>query len=473
MSFKEDLSEALVKAVGFYNNGDSPDEAIVKSAQEMNFNLDQTDRLVEKFNTARTINYFERNPEDRTQNFPIASKEKVASIIRGEGVEKKASSVPDGWHDYSCYDGAESDYFSAGEEKTAEESVSESPTAGYSYDTLCGIVTKRAELMKQHARKLRDSASMIRDVVTTELSKIAAAVGSGYDPDERVAVFKAACAGNPLLGSMEGLLPEWMRKKAASHEKRVMRMNVVDLGDMQKLAEELGYLAEAVSNAESYEKKAEKVESERRSVLEKLALATGGPWHGPNAGGGGGGGGNGRSQRYQDASDFLNLGTANLRNVDPSADALDSVSNSISSVINDLTPRGISEYMDDGLLGSKEDIAKAVFKKKKKDTTIADHINNLRRSSILQDLYDNDPILSEANPKELMNAYSTIVQTSPEVSLNKEVVRAILRQSVNSMAVSPFDAKQWADLENVNLKNKVLRSDKGDSGSKKEKASKE
>ena len=129
--------------------------------------------------------------------------------------------------------------------------------------------------------------------------------------------------------------------------------------------------------------------------------------------------------------------------------------------------------MDDGLLGSKEDIAKAVFKKKKKDTTIADHINNLRRSSILQDLYDNDPILSEANPKELMNAYSTIVQTSPEVSLNKEVVRAILRQSVNSMAVSPFDAKQWADLENVNLKNKVLRSDKGDSGSKKEKASKE
>ena len=49
----------------------------------------------------------------------------------------------------------------------------------------------------------------------------------------------------------------------------------------------------------------------------------------------------------------------------------------------------------------------------------------------------------------MANAYRTLVQTSPSMSLNKEIVRAVLRQSVNSVAVSPFDAKQWADFENV------------------------
>ena len=64
MSFKDDLGEALQKAVSYYNEGSSPSEAVVKSAMDMGFNLDQTDRLVEKFNTARTIHHFETHPDD-------------------------------------------------------------------------------------------------------------------------------------------------------------------------------------------------------------------------------------------------------------------------------------------------------------------------------------------------------------------------------------------------------------------------
>ena len=66
----------------------------------------------------------------------------------------------------------------------------------------------------------------------------------------------------------------------------------------------------------------------------------------------------------------------------------------------------------------------------------------------------NDPILSEADPKALSTAYELLANSAPEASLNKEVARAILRQSVNSVAVSPFDAKQWADLDNVLIKNR-------------------
>lgn len=444
MSFKEDLGEALVKAVGYYNGGMTPDEAVVKSAQDMGFNMDQTDRLTEKFNTARTINYFERHPEDRTQSFDIASKEKVASIIRGEGAEKKASAASSegGWHDYSCYDARESDYFAPPAEKEAEAPEEENPAKGYSYSSLCGIVTKRAEFFRRHAEKLREASGMVRAEIATELSKIASKVGSGYEPDERLALFKAACDGNPLLADVVSLSPEWIRKGAEAHERRVSRMNVVDLGDMQKLAEELDYLADASKRADDCDRKAEEAEARRRSMLDRLYKIAAGKQ------GGGAPGGSDKDDRIAAARDFLQLGS----------DAIGTAAKPVSAakdVADGIVGKGLGEYIDTGFLGTKDDISAALNRPKKKDTSLADHINNLRRSTILQDLYENDPILQEADPEALANAYSTVIQSSPEVSLNKEVVRAILRQSVNSMAVSPFDVKQWADLENVLGKNKA------------------
>ena len=74
-------------------------------------------------------------------------------------------------------------------------------------------------------------------------------------------------------------------------------------------------------------------------------------------------------------------------------------------------------------------------------------MRNLHRTAILQDLIVNDPVIGEVDPKITAQAYTTIMQTAPEVSTNKEVVRSILRQSVHSLAVSPFDAGSWASLE--------------------------
>ena len=72
---------------------------------------------------------------------------------------------------------------------------------------------------------------------------------------------------------------------------------------------------------------------------------------------------------------------------------------------------------------------------------------NLRRSLMLQHLMVTDPIISEADPDTVASTYQALVQTSPHVANNEEVVRAVLRQAVNSVAISPFDAATWADLE--------------------------
>ena len=451
MAFKEDLGEALVKAVEFYNSGCDPNEAIVKSAQAMHFNLDQTDRLVEKFNTARTINYFEKNPEDRTQNFEIASKEKVAEYLFGDKAEKKASSDVDEYHDYSCYDARESDYFAPPAEKKAEEDVGNPDledrhgVSGYSTESLQRMILKRASEHAEQAKFIRDQIGMIGDEVATELSKIASAVVSGYDPDLRYATFKAACGDSPAFKAFDGLVPDHIKKEAAKHDRMFKRANVIDLEDMQPLANELEKIAEVMKGVDEFEKEAEKHEAYRKNIIDNLTKIAAKNDKG------------GKSQKdteYEAAKDFLNLGSDVIGKPVEAAGALGR------GAAEGVAGKGLSDYLDIGFLGSKEDISKMMSRPKKKDTTIADHINNLRRSTILQDLYENDPILQEADPDALANAYQTVIQTSPEMSLNKEIVRAILRQSVNSMAVSPFDAKQWADLENVLGKNKAMASGK-------------
>jgi len=49
-------------------------------------------------------------------------------------------------------------------------------------------------------------------------------------------------------------------------------------------------------------------------------------------------------------------------------------------------------------------------------------------------------------------AFNAILQLAPEMASNKEVVRAVLRQTVHSVAVSPYDAEIWTKLEK-NLQN--------------------
>ena len=71
----------------------------------------------------------------------------------------------------------------------------------------------------------------------------------------------------------------------------------------------------------------------------------------------------------------------------------------------------------------------------------------MQRGLILDDLINNDPEISGADPEDVSRAYQTIIELSPETSLRKDVVRSVLREMVNTQAVSPYDAKTLTDLE--------------------------
>lgn len=67
-------------------------------------------------------------------------------------------------------------------------------------------------------------------------------------------------------------------------------------------------------------------------------------------------------------------------------------------------------------------------------------LDNMERKLLLQELMITDPILSKVNPAKVARAFEQLLRLSPEISKEKEVVRAELRAMVSSQALSTHDA---------------------------------
>jgi len=82
-------------------------------------------------------------------------------------------------------------------------------------------------------------------------------------------------------------------------------------------------------------------------------------------------------------------------------------------------------------------------------------LENMERKLLLQELMLTDPILSKVNPVKVARAFEQILRLSPEISKEKEVVRAELRAMVSSQALSKFDADIMTKMDLGMLKRRV------------------
>lgn len=454
MSFKEQLrDEILPKTVEYYNSGFGINESIVKAASDFKLNIDQTDRLVETMNTARTIAHFEKNADDRTQNFDIADKNKVHRLLFEDPAEKKASAEPEaGLFDYMEYDMPERNYREvrsdgAELEKAAEANRAEDGAKGFSERRTVEEVVKYAGTLEELRKFASSRLEMAEMHVSDEIGKIASSLSKGYDPERRFAIFKVAAAKyDKVLPEVEKLMHPQIVKDAASHLKAIRKSNVLDTSEVSgelKIAKDLQESYPVIEKIRSREEGLRKKEAAVKKQLEDYQSATMGDTDffavksaakdsGGDKGGKGGKGGGGKTDPW--------LGKA-VKDMVPDAPA---------------GAKNMYDFLSGGAMDAKK-IDETLFPQKQKKTELKDYVNNMRRSDIITELYEEDPILSEASPEDVSRAYATLIQTSPEASLNKEIVRAILRQSVNSVAVSPFDAKQWADLDKTMLEGQKLK----------------
>lgn len=82
-------------------------------------------------------------------------------------------------------------------------------------------------------------------------------------------------------------------------------------------------------------------------------------------------------------------------------------------------------------------------------------LENMERKLLLQELMLTDPILSKVNPVKVARAFEQILRLSPEISKEKEVVRAELRAMVASQALSKYDADLMTKMDLGMLKRRV------------------
>jgi len=82
-------------------------------------------------------------------------------------------------------------------------------------------------------------------------------------------------------------------------------------------------------------------------------------------------------------------------------------------------------------------------------------LENMERKLLLQELMMTDPILSKVNPAKVARAFEQLLRLSPEISKEKEVVRAELRAMVSSQALSKFDAELMAKTDVGMLKRRL------------------
>jgi hypothetical protein len=82
-------------------------------------------------------------------------------------------------------------------------------------------------------------------------------------------------------------------------------------------------------------------------------------------------------------------------------------------------------------------------------------LDNMERKLLLQELMITDPILSKINPAKVARAFEQLLRLSPEISKEKEVVRAELRAMAASQALSTHDADLMSKLDLNMLKRRA------------------
>lgn len=454
MSFKEQLkNEILPRTVDYYNSGMDINSSIVKAAQDFKLNLDQTDRLMETMNTARVIAHYEKNAEDRTSNCDIADKDVIRKMLYGDKPQEKSASAGSqapAWGDYSSYLSAERDYRSAEKLVKAASSEPEKRKSEFTVKQAADHVMDYARRIEQKRIHVEERLGMARDLVATNLSKIAHVLSSGYGPERRYAMFKVACAKScpEVVKSVDSEISKAIIKDAAPHIREFSRMNVLDTSPVdavitfaRDVEDDISKMAEIQDAVDAFRREEDKVKGVLRGYAEAVKKASShGPAVSPPSDSGSGSdsseGGSGEDKKKKDKD--------KEKKRDPWLDT--------SSVIGGVTPmapgaKKMQEYLEGGFLGGDTIMDALAPSKPKHDASLGEYVSNIQRSALISDLYRDDPVLSEADPKEVARAYQNFIQTAPEASLNKEIVRAVLRQSVNSVAVSPFDAKQWMELD--------------------------
>lgn len=449
---KEKLMNALKIAAADYNGGMSANLAVACAAEAYDFNEKQAERLVEMFNTSAALTQ-EKSASDPAGSCELASKDEVLKILLGGNNQEKTACVNGCDYEYSFYSSVPSrtnptiesrssgfngivKAASSDEDATPEE-------LKVSQRSLYKIISSQIDMLKSAAAAADDVVRNLWLAIEEDSIKVAKEIESPYAHPDAADMFKAACKDRKAIDNIS----EYSTKVAESDGGRFSRMNVFDASPIEgilKIAEDVqnyfGMVSEYERKRDFYLSKAAEAEREMMGAVGIVKDEGKNPGH--------------------DLADMFIGVTKKASPKEPSDDPAKeanicmrlagllresgSDAESVIKLAENLEKDAAFSFV--APLPSFEEATEAMSK-----TTGVDDdqrmLLNVRRSIIIADLMSNDPIIRDADPNVVTEAYRTMIMTSPRVSLDKSQVRAFLRSAVNSVAISPNDAKVIADVD--------------------------
>jgi len=407
------------KAGEYCGSGMAPTKSLIKVANENDLNPEMTKRVAEMLNISLTKSFM-KSASDKTANFPLADcKEAIDEIFTKVAIHKVAKEEP---NSFSSRHSIRRKYTNSNDheffvfDKTADykENISDivMQAEGAKSNLKVEISKCAQDLLKVESECLNSYSDIISHFRTSvdpsAYSKFETQCYSDYG--SKVAHYLDSIYEHLNEGTERGDVEVCKRahyfvQRDINNKFDALMQQTLEINKLAKLVEER---KEDLKNfeANTYE------------FYKKVA--------------------NDGKEEVTDYSDLIDFSLSKV-----AADELPEIMQS----------RGLNAVMsaDDSQL-SKERTRLNKFPEDSFDL----QVDNIRRQAILSDLMNNDEIISKQNPQDVASAYNTLLSLSPSTTLQREVVRSVLRNSTANQATDPFTANQIAMLEQSKLKNKVL-----------------
>lgn len=423
--FKEELLSALKEAAAHHNDGMSDNDAVIKAADAKGFNAEQTQRLVETYNTAKTVSFY-KHASDRSLAFDLADSGVVLKSLFKAGTSRTTPESPV-LQDYTCYEQpmifSEEEMGKAASVETEEKRPLTDMEIRAALNDLDDI--KRAQ---DNCQTMMNTAAYRRQQHLDTFILDA----SSLDLRKEAATYAAVACGE--------------YKDLADYVANLLRVDVEHIKDAEfsdfdvikpLLANEFRRAVDCEETYRSIKKSAALIAEAEKTASNNLSEILGMV-----------------DAQTRDEADFakdffteeaqvaIEFGGLNLNKQAAKSEAagMDPLAMVGQSVSKGTTGFG-SELVQNVLEGASEKARTGESK------LLGERAKNLHRKFMLEDLMTTDPVLKGVDPDAVISTYDSIVKLAPEVSLNKEVVRSVLRSATNAAAVSPFDAKALVDLD--------------------------
>lgn len=447
---KQVFDSALKTAVGHFNEGDAAIDALVKSAISHQLTPEGCARVTEMFNTARLHNV---RATDKLATFDVVESADVAErVFRAPVVAPAKVAMAEIYAEYDEPVSAEQKVADAGTDALdrllAQGGADPAPSAAFARERKMARLTSDVQLAEDADDRARD----VEHATIKHLKSAVADILRPMTPDEQADVCAAVLAHGTVRPELkvaleivsQGLSP-YVAQTASQKAAAVSRAGYFIPGAAEaRIISHVDEAAVVLAKAADVRARAAALKSgshtasmqtETRVPASRLIAS----WFEE-----------GRALRGE-----LKQGQARP---DPSSAGKDAKpapkppskkpeAGGILEAMGSVVPDSVK--IVGNVTKNLTDVHKA--QQQREYASAGDRLTNFRRGLAVQGLIATDPVLSDAEPERLQSAVEAAAQFAPHLLDNPATLRAWLRQSVQTDAVSPFDAKGLADLEKTHL----------------------